>query len=64
MKKLFLLMIALVAVVGTPLSVLADDHADHNWNDEYWHHNKSGYWHGHKGHWEHRDNKPIFIQVG
>jgi integrase len=65
MKKLFLLLVATGAVISTSLPVIAaEDRADHNWNDPYWHHSKEGYWHGHRGHWEYRDHKHTFIQVG
>jgi hypothetical protein len=60
-----LLLVATGAVISTSLPVIAaEDRADHNWNDPYWHHSNEGYWHGHRGHWEYRDHKHTFIQVG
>jgi hypothetical protein len=65
MKRLVLLLLAISAIIVTSLPVKADeDRGDHNWNDEYWHHNHEGYWHGHKGHWEYKHHKHTFIQVG
>jgi hypothetical protein len=65
MKKLFLSLLALGAVIATSVPMKADeDRGDHNWNDEYWHHNHEGYWHGHKGHWEYHHHKHSFIQAG
>ena len=45
MKKL-LLTLAVAGFIGSSLSAMADDdRADHNWNDEYWHHQHYAYWH-------------------
>jgi hypothetical protein len=63
MKKLLLVLIAMGTVISLPVQA-DEDRGDHNWNDEYWHHNHEGYWHGHKGHWEYQHHKHTFIQVG
>jgi hypothetical protein len=62
MKRLLLLLLAMGTFISLP--VMADDRGDHNWNDEYWHHNHEGYWHGHQGHWEYKHHKHTFVQVG
>ena len=65
MKKLFLAVLALGLVTCTSLTALAhEDRRDHDWNDEYWHHNHYGYWHGERGYWRYRDHKHEFIRVG
>jgi hypothetical protein len=64
MKRLFLVLLAMGAVIVTSLVKADEDRGDHNWNDEYWHHNHEGYWHRHKGHWEYHHHKHTFIQVG
>jgi nucleoside-specific outer membrane channel protein Tsx len=65
MKKLLLSLLALGTLIATSAPIMADDdHGDHNWNDEYWHHNHDGYWHGHKGHWEYKHHKHTFIEAG
>ena len=51
--------------MGISLTALAyDDHRDHDWNDEYWHHHHYGYWHGERGYWRYHDGKHEFIRVG
>src|SRR5262249_56143854 len=66
MKKLFLALAVLGSVIGTSLTAFAahEDHRDHDWNDEYWHHHHYGYWHGERGYWRYRDHKHEFIRVG
>jgi nucleoside-specific outer membrane channel protein Tsx len=65
MKKILLSLLALGTLIATSAPIMAeDDRADHNWNDEYWHHNHDGYWHGHKGHWEYKHHKHTFIEAG
>jgi porin len=65
MKKLFLALPVLGAVMGISLTALAyDDRRDHDWNDEYWHHHHYGYWHGERGYWRYHDGKHEFIRVG
>jgi hypothetical protein len=64
-ERLLLSLLALGAVIATSAPIKADeDRGDHNWNDEYWHHNHEGYWHGHQGHWEYHPHKHSFIQAG
>jgi len=64
MKKLVLALLVVGLVIGTSVIALAqDDRRDHNWNDEYWHHNHYGYWHGERGYWQYRDHKHLFIRV-
>jgi hypothetical protein len=41
-----------------------DDRSDHNWNDEYWHHQHYGYWHGERGYWHTHHHNHEFIRVG
>jgi hypothetical protein len=65
MKKLFLALTVIGSVVGTSLTAMADeDRRDHNWNDEYWHHEHYGYWHGDRGYWQYHHHKHEFIRVG
>jgi porin len=64
MKKLVLALLVLGLVIDTSVVALAqDDRRDHDWNDEYWHHNHYGYWHGERGYWQYRDHKHEFIRV-
>jgi porin len=64
MKKLFLALV-LGSVIGTSLTVFADeDRRDHDWNDDYWHHHHYGYWHGERGYWRHYDHKHEFVPAG
>ena len=64
MKKLFLALLLLGAVIGPSVIAFAqDDRRDHDWNDEYWHHHHYGYWHGERGYWAYRDHKHEFIRV-
>ncbi|MEA3146092.1 MAG: hypothetical protein QOE88_1775 [Verrucomicrobiota bacterium] len=64
MKKL-LLTLAVAGFIGSSLSAMADDdRADHNWNDEYWHHQHYGYWHGERGYWHTHHHNHEFIRVG
>jgi hypothetical protein len=65
MKKLLLTLVVLGSIVGTSLTALADeDRRDHDWNDEYWHHEHYGYWHGERGYWRDHHRKHEFIRVG
>ena len=65
MKKLFLALVVLVVATDTSLTAPPyEDHRDHDWNDEYWHHHHYGYWHGERGYWRYRDGKHEFIRVG
>jgi hypothetical protein len=44
MKRLFLALAVIGSVVGSSLTAMAnDDRRDHDWNDEYWHHEHYGY---------------------
>ena len=64
MKRLGLAVLVLGLVISTSVVALAqDDRRDHDWNDEYWHHNHYGYWHGERGYWQYRDHKHEFIRV-
>lgn len=38
-----------------------EDRFDHDWRDDYWHHNRYGYWHGERGHWAYRHHHYVFI---
>jgi hypothetical protein len=64
--KRFIVAVGITAsVIGTSLTALADDnHRDHNWNDDYWHHERYGYWHGERGYWRNYHHKHEFIRVG
>ena len=65
MKKLFLALAVLGLAINTSLTAPPhEDHRDHDWNDEYWHHHHYGYWHGERGYWSYRDRKHEFIRVG
>jgi len=65
MKKLFLALVVLGAAIHSSLTAPPyEDHRDHDWNDEYWHHHHYGYWHGERGYWRYRDGKHEFIRVG
>jgi hypothetical protein len=65
MKRLILAVAVLGSVVGTSLTALADeDHRDHNWDDDYWHHEHYGYWHGDRGYWTYHHHKHVWIHVG
>jgi hypothetical protein len=78
MKKLFLAIAVIGSVVGTSLTAIADDdhrdrddhrardedRRDHDWNDEYWHHEHYGYWQGERGYWQYHHHKHQFIRVG
>src|SRR5215510_1519892 len=65
MKKLFLALVVLGAAIHSSLTAPPyEDHRDHDWNDEYWHHHHYGYWHGERGCWRYRDHKHEFIRVG
>jgi porin len=64
MKKLLLALVVLGSAINTSLTAPPyEDHRDHDWNDEYWHHHHYGYWHGERGYWRYRDNKHEFIGV-
>jgi len=65
MKRLILAVAAGASIVGGSVTALADeDHHDHSWNDEYWHHQQYGYWHGERGHWEYHHHRHVFVHVG
>jgi hypothetical protein len=65
MKKLFVALVVLGSFVGTSLTAMADeDRRDHDWNDDYWHHEHYGYWHGEHGYWRYHRHKHEFIRVG
>ena len=65
MKKLLLALSILASAVNTSLPAPPhEDHRDHDWNDEYWHHHHYGYWHGERGYWQYRDHKHEFVRVG
>jgi porin len=65
MKKLLLALVVLGSAIDTSLTAPPyEDHRDHDWNDEYWHHHHYGYWHGERGYWRYRDDKHEFIRVG
>jgi len=64
MKKLFLALVLLGSAIDTSLTAPPyEDHRDHDWNDEYWHHHHYGYWHGERGYWRYRGEKHEFIRV-
>ena len=65
MKKLYLALVVVGSFVGTSLTAMADeDQRDHDWNDQYWHHEHYGYWHGERGYWHTSHHKHEFIKVG
>lgn len=65
MKKIFVALVVLGSFVGTSLTAMADqDRRDHDWNDDYWHHEHYGYWHGERGYWRYHHHKHEFIRVG
>ncbi len=65
MKKLCFALAVGASVVGTSLTAMADeDHRDHAWNDDYWHHEHYGYWHGERGYWHYHHHNHEFIRVG
>jgi porin len=65
MKKIFLLLTLLGSLVGISLTAFADeDRRDHDWNDDYWRHNRYGYWQGERGYWRYYHHKHEFIPVG
>lgn len=64
MKRLVLAILVSGLVLGrSGIALAQDDRRDHDWNDEYWHHNHYGYWHGERGYWQYRDHKHVFVRV-
>jgi porin len=64
MKKLLALLVVGLITGPSVIALAQDDRRDHDWNDEYWHHNHYGYWHGERGYWSYHDHKYEFIRVG
>jgi hypothetical protein len=65
MKRILIALAVLGSVVGTSLTASADDnHRDHDWNDNYWHHNHYGSWHGKRGYWRYHEHHHEFVQIG
>jgi hypothetical protein len=65
MKKLYLALAVFGSIAATSLTAMADeDHGDHNWNDQYWHHEHYGYWHGERGYWHTHHHSHEFVRVG